>query len=119
MACGASPNGQRLSWISDPQFGRSLLCMSKLNLGRTSGPPKALGRWSNMSTPLRTNILERLSFQATVGQQISIDLRSTPFSEAHVPMQMVQVAYGDGEAIICRRFNAKSLATCVEDAWSL
>ena len=62
------------------------------------------------------NLLERLSFQATVGQQISIDLRSTPFSEAHVPMQMVQVAYGDGES---SSFVAGSIPNRLQHAWKM
>ena len=63
------------------------------------------------------NLLSRLSFQATAGQQILIDLRSTPFSEAHAHADG-SVAYGDGRSSFVA-VQCHPIATCMEDAWSL
>ena len=60
------------------------------------------------------NFLDLLTFQPTAGQQVSIDLPSTPFSEAHVPIQMIQVAYGDGGS---SSFVAGAMPSRVQHTW--
>ncbi len=41
-------------------------------------------------------ILHNMSFIGTEGQPLKIELCSTPFSEAHVPLREIRVDYGDG-----------------------
>jgi len=61
------------------------------------------------------NLLNLLTFQPTAGQQVSIDLPFTPFSEAHVPIEMIQIMYGDGGS---SSFVAGAIPSRVQHSWN-
>ena len=115
MACGASPSVQRLSSISDPLSGQKPLVYVEIESGSdfaSTEEPTTLAKHVQSVQ----NILDLLTFQANSRSASAIDLRSTPFSEAHVPIQMIQVAYGDGGS---SSFVAGSMPNRLQHAWKM